>query len=54
MKILHSDPKVEVIFINIFGGIAKCDTIVLGIINAMVKLGVNKPIVVRLKGTNVE
>jgi succinyl-CoA synthetase beta subunit len=53
-KILVSDKKVEAILVNIFGGIARCDVIAQGIINAAktVKLGV--PLVVRLEGTNVE
>ena len=53
-KILVADKRVQAILVNIFGGIAKCDVIAQGIINAAktVKLGV--PLVVRLEGTNVE
>ena len=53
-KILVSDKNVKAILVNIFGGIARCDVIAQGIINAAktVKLGV--PLVVRLEGTNVE
>src|SRR5436853_3945579 len=53
-KILVGDKRVEAILVNIFGGIARCDVIAEGIINAAktVKLGV--PLVVRLEGTNVE
>jgi len=54
MKILNEDPKVEAILVNIFAGIAKCDIIALGMINAVTKLGMKKPIVLRLKGTNIE
>jgi succinyl-CoA synthetase beta subunit len=52
--IILSDPKVKGIFINIFGGIVKCDLIATGVINAAKKLGLKVPVVVRLEGTNVE
>ena len=42
------------IFINIFGGIMKCDTIAEGIISAVKEVGLKVPLVVRLEGTNVE
>lgn len=51
-KIILSDQRVEAIFVNIFGGIMKCDTIARGIINAAGELGINEPLVVRLEGTN--
>ena len=51
--ILHS-PKVKGIFVNIFGGIMKCDVIAEGVIAATKELGLTVPLVVRLEGTNVE
>eukprot|EP00386_Alphamonas_edax_P012254 GDKI01038345.1.p1 GENE.GDKI01038345.1~~GDKI01038345.1.p1 ORF type:complete len:434 (-),score=135.58 GDKI01038345.1:26-1273(-) len=53
-KILQNDPKVKAILVNIFGGIMRCDTIALGIIHATQQLGLTKPLVVRLEGTNQE
>jgi succinyl-CoA synthetase beta subunit len=53
-KIIVSDPKVKGIFVNIFGGIMKCDIIAEGIIAATSELGITVPLVVRLEGTNVE
>lgn len=53
-KIILSDPKVKGIFVNIFGGIMKCDTIATGIVEAAKQVGINVPLVVRLEGTNVE
>ncbi|KAI0094573.1 succinate-CoA ligase [Irpex rosettiformis] len=50
-EILSSDPKVKSIFINIFGGIMRCDYIAEGVINAAKELKMNIPLVVRLKGT---
>ncbi len=50
--ILHS-PKVKAIFVNIFGGIMKCDVIAAGIIAATKQMGLKVPLVVRLEGTNV-
>jgi succinyl-CoA synthetase beta subunit len=52
-EIVLTDSKVQVILVNIFGGIMKCDIIAQGVINAARKLGVKVPIVVRLQGTNV-
>jgi succinyl-CoA synthetase beta subunit len=40
--------------VNIFGGIMRCDVIAMGVINAAQNIGMKKPIIVRLKGTNVE
>jgi succinyl-CoA synthetase beta subunit len=45
---------VKTILVNIFGGIMRCDVIAMGIINAAQNIGMKKPIVIRLKGTNVE
>jgi len=53
-EILNADPKVQAILVNIFGGIMKCDIIAAGIIAAANKIGLEKPLVVRLEGTNVE
>jgi succinyl-CoA synthetase beta subunit len=53
-KIITGDPKVRGIFVNIFGGIMKCDTIAEGIISAVKEVGLKVPLVVRLEGTNVE
>src|SRR3984885_12807754 len=51
--ILHS-PKVKAIFVNIFGGIMKCDVIAAGVVAAAKEMGLKVPLVVRLEGTNVE
>ncbi len=53
-KILASDPNVQAIFVNIFGGIMRCDVIAEGIIQAVADTGLNLPLIVRLEGTNVE
>ena len=53
-KIITSDPAVKAIFVNIFGGIMKCDTIATGVITAVKEVGLKVPLVVRLEGTNVE
>ena len=53
-KILMSDPAVKVVFINIFGGILRCDTLARGVTEAVEEVKVKVPIVVRLEGTNVE
>jgi len=53
-KILMSDPGVKVVFINIFGGILRCDTLAKGVTEAVREVNVNVPVVVRLEGTNVE
>jgi succinyl-CoA synthetase beta subunit len=54
MKIITTDPDVKAIFVNIFGGIMKCDTIANGVIAAVKEVGLKVPLVVRLEGTNVE
>ena len=53
-ELLNQDEKVKAILVNIFGGIMRCDVIALGIINAAREIGLGKPVVVRLQGTNVE
>ncbi len=52
-KLLLSDEEVKVIFINIFGGILRCDTLAKGVIGAANELHIILPIVIRLEGTNV-
>ncbi|MEM7009712.1 MAG: ADP-forming succinate--CoA ligase subunit beta [Thermodesulfobacteriota bacterium] len=54
LKMILSDPNVKAIFINIFGGIMKCDTIAEGVITAAKEVGIEVPLIVRLEGTNVE
>jgi succinyl-CoA synthetase beta subunit len=53
-KLILSSDKVEAIFVNIFGGIVRCDMIAEGIIAAVKEVDVKVPVVVRLEGTNVE
>ncbi|MGA7228862.1 MAG: ADP-forming succinate--CoA ligase subunit beta [Acidimicrobiia bacterium] len=53
-QIIMSDPNVKGIFVNIFGGIMRCDVIASGIVAAVKKVGLGVPLVVRLEGTNVE
>ncbi len=53
-RIILHDPNVKGIFVNIFGGIMKCDIIAEGVIAAAKDLGLKVPVVVRLEGTNVE
>lgn len=53
-KIILSDANVKGIFVNIFGGIMKCDIIAEGVVIAAKELGLSVPLVVRLEGTNVE
>jgi succinyl-CoA synthetase beta subunit len=53
-RILSSDPRVKAVFINVFGGILRCDRLAEGVIAAVRKLGLRLPVVVRMEGTNVE
>ncbi|HZG15065.1 MAG TPA: ADP-forming succinate--CoA ligase subunit beta [Candidatus Bathyarchaeia archaeon] len=53
-KIILKDPKVKGIFVNIFGGIMKCDIIANGVVAAAKQVQLDRPLVVRLEGTNVE
>ncbi len=53
-QIIMRDPNVKGIFVNIFGGIMRCDVIASGIVEAVKKVGLEVPLVVRLEGTNVE
>lgn len=54
LNVINTDPNVEVIFINIFGGITRCDEVANGIITAMQRVDLQSPLVVRLDGTNSE
>ena len=53
-RIVLSDPRVKAVFVNIFGGLTRCDMIAEGIIMAFRDLGMKVPVVVRLRGTNEE
>jgi succinyl-CoA synthetase beta subunit len=53
-KIISSDPRVSAILVNIFGGIMRCDIIAQGIIAAVSELDLKIPLIVRLKGTEVD
>ncbi|WP_369857738.1 ADP-forming succinate--CoA ligase subunit beta [Candidatus Thalassolituus haligoni] len=53
-KIILSDDSVKAVFINIFGGIVRCDMIAEGVIGAVKEVGVKVPVVVRLQGNNAE
>lgn len=53
-RILISDKSVQVVFINIFGGILRCDKLAEGVVKAAKKLDLKLPLVIRMKGTNVD
>jgi succinyl-CoA synthetase beta subunit len=53
-EIILKSPKVKGIFVNIFGGIMRCDIVASGVVAAAKELGLRVPLVVRLEGTNVE
>lgn len=53
-ELITSDPKVTAIFVNIFGGIVRCDAIAHGLINTAKTLNLKVPIIARLQGTNME
>ena len=53
-KLITADEKVKGIFVNIFGGIMRCDIIAEGVVAAVKEVGLQVPLVVRLEGTNVE
>ncbi len=53
-KIILSDPSVEAILVNIFGGIMRCDIIADGIVAAAREVKLDRPLIVRLAGTNVD
>ena len=54
LNIVLSDPGIKTLFINILGGITRCDEVAQGILTAKKKIGVTKPMVIRLVGTNEE
>merc|ERR1712050_337822 len=53
-KIIQGDPDVKSILVNIFGGIMRCDVIAEGVVAAVKEVGLKKPLIVRLVGTNVD
>ena len=53
-KLISMDEKVKVILVNIFAGINRCDWVAEGIVQALEKIEINVPLVIRLAGTNVE
>jgi succinyl-CoA synthetase beta subunit len=53
-KIILSDSRVKAIWVNIFGGIAKCDVVTSGVVNAVKEAEVKVPLVVYMEGTNVK
>ena len=53
-RILLSDPNVKAVFVNVFGGILRCDVLASGIVNSAKELNIKVPMVVRMEGTNVE
>ena len=54
VEVILSDPKVKAVLFNIFGGITRCDEVARGILEALNRIEINVPIVVRLDGTNAE
>ncbi|MFP3216605.1 MAG: ADP-forming succinate--CoA ligase subunit beta [Vulcanisaeta sp.] len=54
LKILLRDDRVKAVLINIFGGITRCDEVARGVVEALSEVKTNKPIFIRLKGTNEE
>jgi len=54
MSILLDDSRVKVVFINIFGGILRCDVLARGVIKAITQRGLNMPVVARIEGTNID
>ena len=54
LTVINTDPKVKVIFINIFGGVTRCDEVAKGIVEATKRVQLKSPIVVRLDGTNAD
>ncbi|KAJ5632255.1 Succinate--CoA ligase subunit beta [Penicillium lividum] len=53
-ELITSDPKVSAVFVNIFGGIVRCDAIAQGLINVVNEMNLRTPIIARLQGTNME
>jgi succinyl-CoA synthetase beta subunit len=54
LEIISADPQVKSILFNIFGGITRCDEVARGILQALDRISIDEPIVVRLDGTNAE
>jgi succinyl-CoA synthetase beta subunit len=54
LEVINNDPKVKSIFINIFGGITRGEEVANGIVEALSRVSINSPIVIRLDGTNAE
>jgi succinyl-CoA synthetase beta subunit len=54
LEIVLSNPSIETVFVNILGGITRCDQVARGILEVEKKIGATKPIVIRLVGTNEE
>jgi succinyl-CoA synthetase beta subunit len=54
LEVINSDPRVAAILVNIFGGITRCDEVANGIVEALEKVDLRSPIVLRLDGTNAE
>jgi succinyl-CoA synthetase beta subunit len=54
LEVITRDPQVTAIFFNIFGGITRCDEVARGILQALERMSLELPIVVRLDGTNAE
>jgi succinyl-CoA synthetase beta subunit len=54
LEVITSDPQVRAIFFNIFGGITRCDEVARGILQALERMSIALPVVVRLDGTNAE
>jgi succinyl-CoA synthetase beta subunit len=54
LEVITADPQVKSIFFNIFGGITRCDEVARGILQALERMPIEQPIVVRLDGTNAE
>jgi succinyl-CoA synthetase beta subunit len=54
MNILLDDIRVKVVFINIFGGILRCDVLARGVIRAIKERGLQLPVIARIEGTNIE
>jgi succinyl-CoA synthetase beta subunit len=52
MEVINSDPKVKVIFVNIFGGITLVDEVAKGVLEALGRVSITSPVVLRLDGTN--
>jgi len=54
IKLLLTNPKVKVIFMNIYGGITRCDEVAIGAVEALKETGIRKPLVIRMVGTREE